>query len=82
MPSKWMDNENGKCSSLSNACAGDCRAMFNSTSPSSLPEQKDAIRIEVSFIHPNMLHSAVAGFVTRLECLFACGGGHVEYILV
>ncbi|GFV10744.1 DUF4817 domain-containing protein [Trichonephila clavipes] len=37
--------------------------------PSSLSELKDAIRREVSFIHPDMLHSAVAGFVTRLECL-------------
>ncbi|GFW55163.1 hypothetical protein TNCV_115491 [Trichonephila clavipes] len=25
---------------------------------------------------------AVAGFVTRLECLLPCGGGHVEHILV
>ncbi|GFT24835.1 hypothetical protein TNCV_3021261 [Trichonephila clavipes] len=29
-----------------------------------------------------MLHSTVAGFVTRLECLLPCGGGHVEHILV
>ncbi|GFW50589.1 uncharacterized protein TNCV_2888911 [Trichonephila clavipes] len=50
--------------------------------PSSLPELKDAIRREVSSIHPDMLHSAVAGFVTRLECLLPCGGGHVEHILV
>ncbi|GFW32903.1 uncharacterized protein TNCV_1774691 [Trichonephila clavipes] len=49
---------------------------------SSLSELKDAIRREVSSIHPNMLHSAVAGFVTRLECLLPCGGGHVEHILV
>ncbi|GFX83342.1 hypothetical protein TNCV_908601 [Trichonephila clavipes] len=28
-----------------------------------------------------MLHSAVAGFVTRLECLLPCEGGHVEHIL-
>ncbi|GFV43890.1 uncharacterized protein TNCV_485141 [Trichonephila clavipes] len=49
---------------------------------SSLPELKDAIRREVSSIHPDMLHSAVAGFVTRLECLLPCGGGHVEHILV
>ncbi|GFX50012.1 DUF4817 domain-containing protein [Trichonephila clavipes] len=47
--------------------------------PSSLPELKDAIRREVSSIHPDMLHSAVAGFVTRLECLLPCGGGHVEH---
>ncbi|GFX68624.1 hypothetical protein TNCV_1800371 [Trichonephila clavipes] len=48
-----------------------------STGPSSLSELKDAIRREVSSIHPDVLHSAVAGFVTRLECLLPCGGGHV-----
>ncbi|GFU95036.1 uncharacterized protein TNCV_4138201 [Trichonephila clavipes] len=48
--------------------------------PSSLSELKDAIRREVSSIHPDMLHSAVAGFVTRLKCLLPCGGGHVEHI--
>ncbi|GFT65909.1 DUF4817 domain-containing protein [Trichonephila clavipes] len=50
--------------------------------PSSLSELKDTIRREVSSIHPDMLHSAVAEFVTRLECLLPCGGGHVEHILV
>ncbi|GFT44641.1 DUF4817 domain-containing protein [Trichonephila clavipes] len=50
--------------------------------PSSLSELKDAIRREVSSIHPDMLHSAVAGFVTRLECLLPCGGSHVEHILM
>ncbi|GFY09835.1 uncharacterized protein TNCV_3697971 [Trichonephila clavipes] len=50
--------------------------------PSSLSELKDAIRREVSSIHPDMLHSAVAGFVTCIECLLPCGGGHVEHILV
>ncbi|GFV53387.1 DUF4817 domain-containing protein [Trichonephila clavipes] len=45
--------------------------------PSSLSELKDAIRREVSSIHPNVLHSTVAGFVTRLECLLPCGGGQV-----
>ncbi|GFX33411.1 uncharacterized protein TNCV_4122451 [Trichonephila clavipes] len=45
--------------------------------PSSLSELKDAIRREVSSIHPIVLHSTVAGFVTRLECLLPCGGGHV-----
>ncbi|GFW14704.1 uncharacterized protein TNCV_1561671 [Trichonephila clavipes] len=50
--------------------------------PSSLLEQKDAIRRETSSIHPDMLHSAVAGFVIRLECLLPCGGGHVEHILL
>ncbi|GFV59684.1 uncharacterized protein TNCV_1907551 [Trichonephila clavipes] len=47
------------------------------TGPSSLSELKDAIRREVSSIHPDVLHSAVAGFVTRLESLLPCGGGHV-----
>ncbi|GFY05775.1 DUF4817 domain-containing protein [Trichonephila clavipes] len=50
--------------------------------PSSLSELKDVIHREVSSIHPDMLHSAVAGFVTRLECLLPCDGGHVEHILV
>ncbi|GFT51473.1 uncharacterized protein TNCV_3348991 [Trichonephila clavipes] len=45
--------------------------------PSSLLELKDAIRREVSSIHPDVLHSTVAGFVTRLEGLLPCGGGHV-----
>ncbi|GFT86938.1 uncharacterized protein TNCV_3641891 [Trichonephila clavipes] len=45
--------------------------------PSSLSELKDAIRREVFSIHPDVLHSTVAGFVTRLECLLPCGGGHV-----
>ncbi|GFU63486.1 uncharacterized protein TNCV_5047251 [Trichonephila clavipes] len=45
--------------------------------PSSLSELKDAIRREVSSIHADVLHSTVAGFVTRLECLLPCGGGHV-----
>ncbi|GFT21838.1 DUF4817 domain-containing protein [Trichonephila clavipes] len=45
--------------------------------PSSLSELKDAIRREVSSIHPDVLDSTVAGFVTRLECLLPCGGGHV-----
>ncbi|GFT63212.1 DUF4817 domain-containing protein [Trichonephila clavipes] len=40
---------------------------------SGLSELKDAIRRELSSIHPDVLHSAVAGFVTRLECLFPCG---------
>ncbi|GFS55603.1 uncharacterized protein TNCV_131371 [Trichonephila clavipes] len=50
--------------------------------PSSLSELKDAIRREVSSIHPDMLHSTVTGFVTRLECLLPVRGGHVEHILV
>ncbi|GFX45012.1 uncharacterized protein TNCV_3430611 [Trichonephila clavipes] len=52
--------------------------------PSSLSELKDAIRREVSSIHPDMLHSSgmSSGFVTQLECFLPCGGGHVEHILV
>ncbi|GFS52248.1 uncharacterized protein TNCV_4849841 [Trichonephila clavipes] len=50
--------------------------------PSRLWELKDAIHREVSSIHTDMLHSAIAGFATRLECLLPCGGGHVEHILV
>jgi hypothetical protein len=50
--------------------------------PSNLSELKDAIRREVSCIHPDMLHSAVAGFVTRLQCVIPCGGGHVEHLLL
>ncbi|GFX67522.1 uncharacterized protein TNCV_3932641 [Trichonephila clavipes] len=56
--------------------------IFEISRPSSLSELKDAIRREVSYIHPDMLHSAVAGFVTRLKCLLPCGGGHGEHILV
>lgn len=50
--------------------------------PSNLSELKDAIRRELSCIQPDMLHSAVAGFVTRLQCVIPCGGGHVEHILL
>ncbi|GFT78570.1 uncharacterized protein TNCV_4491551 [Trichonephila clavipes] len=39
--------------------------------PLSLSELQDAIHREVSSIHPDMLHSAVAGFVTRLENVFS-----------
>ncbi|GFS83190.1 DUF4817 domain-containing protein [Trichonephila clavipes] len=49
---------------------------------SSLSELKDAIHREVSSVHPDMLQSAVAEFVTRLECLLPCGGVHLEHILV
>ncbi|GFV24311.1 hypothetical protein TNCV_423011 [Trichonephila clavipes] len=36
-----------------------------------LSELKDAIRREVSSIHPDVLHSTVAGFVTRLWNIFS-----------
>ncbi|GFV64761.1 uncharacterized protein TNCV_3275321 [Trichonephila clavipes] len=45
--------------------------------PSSLSELKNDIRREVSSIDPDVLHSTVAGFVTHLECLLPCSGGHV-----
>ncbi|GFW76862.1 DUF4817 domain-containing protein [Trichonephila clavipes] len=61
---------------------GYLKSRVYQSGPSSLSELKDAIHREVSSIHPDMLHSAVAGFVTRLECLLPCGGGHVEHILV
>ncbi|GFU74435.1 uncharacterized protein TNCV_2792181 [Trichonephila clavipes] len=61
---------------------GYLKSRVHLSGPSSLSELKDAIRREVSSIHPDMLHSAVAGFVPRLECLLPCGGGHVEHILV
>ncbi|GFX34364.1 DUF4817 domain-containing protein [Trichonephila clavipes] len=52
-------------------------SLISRPCPSSLSELKDAIRREVSSIHPDVLHSTVAGFVPRLECLLPCGGGHV-----
>ncbi|GFT68477.1 uncharacterized protein TNCV_4307603 [Trichonephila clavipes] len=61
---------------------GSLKSCVYLSGPSSLSEMKDAMRREVSSIHPDMLHSAVTGFVTRLECLLPCGGGHVEHILV
>ncbi|GFX90382.1 uncharacterized protein TNCV_5067691 [Trichonephila clavipes] len=61
---------------------GYLKSRVNLSGPSSLSELKDAIRREVSSIHPDTLQSAVGGFVTRLECLHPCGGGHVEHILV
>ncbi|GFT03918.1 hypothetical protein NPIL_149611 [Nephila pilipes] len=50
--------------------------------PSNLSELKDAIRRELSCMQPNILHSAFTGFVTRLQCVIPCGGGHVEHILI
>ncbi|GFX80552.1 uncharacterized protein TNCV_3929601 [Trichonephila clavipes] len=61
---------------------GYLKSRVHLSGPSGLSELKDAIRGDVSSIHPDMLHSAVAGFVTRLECLLPFGGGHVEHILV
>ncbi|GFT70733.1 uncharacterized protein NPIL_129001 [Nephila pilipes] len=50
--------------------------------PFNLSELNDAIRRELSCIQPDILHSAVAGFVTRLRCVISCGGGYVEHILL
>ncbi|GFY33764.1 uncharacterized protein TNCV_4594761 [Trichonephila clavipes] len=49
---------------------------------SNLSELKDVIRQELSCIQRDILHSAVAGFVTPLQCVIPCGGGHVEHILL
>ncbi|GFV81149.1 autophagy-related protein 13 [Trichonephila clavipes] len=49
------------------------------------PSSVSGLKEEVSSIHTPSRHVAlytVAGFVTRLECLLPCGGGHVEHILV
>ncbi|GFT89811.1 hypothetical protein NPIL_466881 [Nephila pilipes] len=43
---------------------------------------KDVIRRELSYIHPDILHSVVDGFVIRLQCAISCGGGHVARILL
>ncbi|GFY19962.1 uncharacterized protein TNCV_2146551 [Trichonephila clavipes] len=56
---------------------GYLKSRVNLSGPSSLSELEDAIRREVSSIHPDVLHSTVAGFVICLECLLPCGGGHV-----
>ncbi|GFV90759.1 DUF4817 domain-containing protein [Trichonephila clavipes] len=45
-------------------CEGYLKSRVYLSGPSSLSELKDAIRREVSSIHPDVLHSAVAGFVT------------------
>ncbi|GFV04137.1 uncharacterized protein TNCV_917581 [Trichonephila clavipes] len=49
--------------------------------PSSLSELKDAIHREVS-PYIQTCCTCRCWFVTRLECLLTCGGGHVEHILV
>lgn len=50
--------------------------------PSNLSELKDAVRRELSCMQADMLHSAVSGFVTRLQCVITYGGEHVEHILL
>ena len=49
--------------------------------PSNLLELKDTIPRELSYIEPDILHSVVAGFVTRLQCVILCVSGHVEHTL-
>ena len=46
--------------------------------PSTPMELKDSIQQIASDIHPDILHSAVTGVVTRLTCSIQCGGGHVN----
>ncbi|GFU82567.1 hypothetical protein TNCV_4154371 [Trichonephila clavipes] len=36
----------------------------------------------MSCIQADILHSAIAGFVTRLECVIPCSGGYVEPMLL
>ena len=42
--------------------------------PSNLSELKDTICRELSCIEPDILHSVVAGFVIRLQCVILYGG--------
>ncbi|GFS37033.1 hypothetical protein NPIL_435361 [Nephila pilipes] len=50
--------------------------------PSNSSELKDAIRLDLPCIQPDILHSAVAGLMTRLQCVILCGVGHVEHIML
>ena len=61
---------------------GYLKSRVYQSGPSTLSELKDSIRREVSFIHPDMLHSAVTGVFTRLNCAIPCGGGHVEHLML
>ena len=54
--------------------------VYQSPSPSTLTELKDAIQQMVSEIHPEMLCSAVTGVVTRFTCFTQCGRNHVEQL--
>ena len=60
---------------------GYLKSRVHRSRPSNLSELKDTIRRELSCIEPDILHSAVAGFVTHLQCIIPCGCGHVEHIL-
>ncbi|GFU18905.1 hypothetical protein NPIL_110001 [Nephila pilipes] len=49
---------------------------------SNLSELKDAIRLDLSCIQPDILLSAIARLMTRLQCVIPCGGGHEEHIML
>ncbi|GFV42456.1 DUF4817 domain-containing protein [Trichonephila clavipes] len=74
--------QDGTTSHTANPLWGYLKSRVYLSGTSSLSELNDVIHREVSSIHPDMLHSAVAGFVTRLEYLLPWAGGHVEHILV
>ena len=59
---------------------GYLKSLVYRSTPSTLPELKDAIRQAVSGISQEMLYAAVTGVVTRLTCSIQCGGGHVEQL--
>ncbi len=48
--------------------------------PSNLSKLKNVIRRELSCIHLDLLHSAIAGFVTRQQCVIPCGGAPTAVI--
>ncbi|GFT42831.1 hypothetical protein NPIL_658351 [Nephila pilipes] len=50
--------------------------------PSNLSELNDAIRLDLSCIPPEILHSAVVGLMTHFQCVIPCGGGHVKHIML
>ena len=45
-----------------------------------LLDLEDEICLEALFIHPDMLHSAVEGFVTSLQFIIPSSSSHVEHI--
>ncbi|GFS68038.1 uncharacterized protein NPIL_207801, partial [Nephila pilipes] len=61
---------------------GCLKSQVYRTRPSNLSELKDVIRRVLSCIQTVILHSAVAGFETRLQCVISIGGGHVEHVLL
>ncbi|GFV84544.1 hypothetical protein TNCV_2481581 [Trichonephila clavipes] len=61
---------------------GSLKDTLRSGRPTNPSELKDAIHRELSCIQADIMHSAVPGVVTRLECALPCGGGYVEHILL